>query len=202
MAQFPSNLDSFFAFITSLYGKKLPKTWSLQYSDQNGNHITVSHEQYYKGLVELESQTPGTTTKLFIVSSDFPAQNCEKIQQEDADSQELLSKNKEETKSIENDKKAESKERKKEFGQAKKLLKKILKEKLSETEQIEATQQLGQIQAQFTPEQREKFEAQRERLELKRKFMSKLTAENQEKLRKSKDDKSSKLAKFGKLQKS
>ncbi len=198
VSKLPTTLEALKTLIQTLFKNELPQSWSVQYVDQDGDKITVSHEQDYKELVELETNSPATIFKLYIAAAELgKSQEITKeakIEKLPEASQRKISEEKnieeekwEKIENIENPKaekpekfkkeKFEKVPKCKEFGQAKKILKKILKGKLSEAEKTEANQQLEQIISQFTPEQREVFEAKRERFEMKMKFVQQIRAE-------------------------
>jgi len=184
VSKLPSTLEALITLVKTLFKADLPQSWSVQYVDQDGDKITVSHEQDYKELVELETKAPALIFKLYIAAVELGksqeiAKEAKPVQMPEV-SQRKISEEKikeEEKFEVIGKPQAEKVPRCKEFGQAKKLIKRLIKGKLSEAEKAEATQQLEQILSQFTPEQREVFEAKRERFELKMKFVQQMRAE-------------------------
>jgi len=176
--QLPTNLDAFSAFLSSLFQEKLPLTWNFDYVDQENDRITVSHEHDYQELLQLESQSPNITIKIYINPSEVGISQYRPSDEEKiAESYPKMEGNFLSESSFIS-KVTEGKNWKtKEFRQAKRLYKKLAKGKFSGPEKDEAAKELEVLQAQFTPEQREIFEAKKQRYEMKRGIKQQMFAE-------------------------
>jgi len=173
----PTSFDLLIALITSLFSTSLPQSWSLQYLDQDGEKVSITDKTDYESIIEIESQSPASTFKIYIVANAPPrisqqrdflsafelteSEICSQSNVSEASEYEII------RSLIESDSfsrpniEAKKSEEDKRFGQARYLINKLVKGELSAADCAQISARLNSLLENFTLEQKERLHPRR-----------------------------------------
>ena len=177
----PLSFDLLVALINSLFTNSLPHSWTLQYLDQDGEKVSLTEKSDYKSILEMESQSLTFTLKIYIVPSQpqrlshtqdilsaFELTESEIFSQSSVSEQSdyELVRSLIESESRTTRSRVEKKESPEErFGQAKHLIKKLVKGELSATDCAQISARLNALLENFTLEEKQRLHKKKDDFE-------------------------------------